>query len=214
MKSTANIPIGASAVRSVEVTRDLTVAHFHDHMPEVYGTPMMIYLMEVASAAAIEDYLPEGWVSVGVGVNIQHMAATPVGFTVTAKAEVVEVGDRQGGREDQGQQRGAGRGAHGRQVAQVHSQGPEPDVARGRPAAVEVHTLHERVGGEDVQGVARRLDDGGIVARAGGDPGRRRRHAGVDPLEDGALAETADGGGGRSRPRGATGHSRRHGSRG
>lgn len=93
MKSTANIPIGASAVRSVEVTRDLTVAHFHDHMPEVYGTPMMIYLMEVASAAAIEDYLPEGWVSVGVGVNIQHMAATPVGFTVTAKAEVVEVGD-------------------------------------------------------------------------------------------------------------------------
>jgi predicted thioesterase len=93
MKPTANIPIGASATRSVEVTRDLTVANFHDHMPEVYGTPMMIYLMEVASAAAIEDYLPEGWVSVGIGVDIQHLAATPVGFTVTAKAEVVEVGD-------------------------------------------------------------------------------------------------------------------------
>ena len=93
MKPTANIPIGASAEKSVTVTRDLTVAHFHDHMPEVYGTPMMIYLMEVASAAAIEDYLPEGWVSVGVGVNIQHLAATPVGFTVTAKAEVVAVGD-------------------------------------------------------------------------------------------------------------------------
>ncbi len=93
MKPTANIPIGASADKSIEVTRDQTVAHFHDHMPEVYGTPMMIYLMEVASAAAIEDYLPEGWVSVGVGVSIQHLAATPVGFTVTARAEVVEVGD-------------------------------------------------------------------------------------------------------------------------
>jgi len=93
MKPAANIPIGASAEKSIVVTRDLTVAHFHDHMPEVYGTPMMIYLMEVASAAAIQDYLPEGWVSVGVGVNIQHLAATPVGFTVTAKAEVVEVGD-------------------------------------------------------------------------------------------------------------------------
>jgi predicted thioesterase len=93
MKPAANIPIGASAEKSITVTRDLTVAHFHDHMPEVYGTPMMIYLMEVASAAAIEDYLPEGWVSVGVGVNIQHLAATPVGFTVTAKAEVVAVGD-------------------------------------------------------------------------------------------------------------------------
>jgi predicted thioesterase len=32
-------------------------------------------------------------VSVGVGVNIQHLAATPVGFTVTAKAEVVAVSD-------------------------------------------------------------------------------------------------------------------------
>ena len=31
--------------------------------------------------------------SVGVGVNIQHLAATPVGFTVTAKAEVVAVSD-------------------------------------------------------------------------------------------------------------------------
>jgi predicted thioesterase len=60
---------------------------------EVYGTPMMIYLMEVASSEAIQVYLPEGWVSVGVGVNIQHLAATPVGFTVTAKAEVVAVSD-------------------------------------------------------------------------------------------------------------------------
>ena len=93
MKPAASIPIGASAEKSIEVTRDLTVAHFHDHMPEVFGTPMMIYLMEVASSEAIQDYLPEGWVSVGVGVNIQHLAATPVGFTVTAKAEVVEVNE-------------------------------------------------------------------------------------------------------------------------
>ena len=92
MKPTVNIPIGASAEKSIEVIRDLTVAHFHSHMPEVFGTPMMIYLMEVASSEAIQDYLPEGWVSVGVGVDIQHLAATPVGFTVTAKAEVVAVG--------------------------------------------------------------------------------------------------------------------------
>ena len=93
MKPAANIPIGASAQKSIEVTRDLTVAHFHANMPEVYGTPMMIYLMEVASSEAIQGYLPEGWVSVGVGVDIQHLAATPVGFTVTAKAEVIAVSD-------------------------------------------------------------------------------------------------------------------------
>jgi fluoroacetyl-CoA thioesterase len=94
MEFTANIPIGASATKSVIVTRDLTVAHFHSNMPEVYGTPMMIYLMEVAAAEAIENYLPGGWASVGTMVSVKHLAATPVGFTVTARAEVISVEDR------------------------------------------------------------------------------------------------------------------------
>ncbi|MBV9956828.1 MAG: thioesterase family protein [Acidobacteria bacterium] len=91
----SKIPVGASATTIVEVTRELTVAHFHAHMPEVYGTPMMIYLMELAAARAIQQYLPEGWVSVGAVVNIRHLAATPIGLTVTARAEVVSVGEAQ-----------------------------------------------------------------------------------------------------------------------
>jgi predicted thioesterase len=93
MTATAAIPIGATASRSVTVTRELTVAHFHPEMPEVYGTPMMIYLMEVASSAAIEGCLPAGWVSVGTRVDVQHLAATPVGATVTATATVVDCRD-------------------------------------------------------------------------------------------------------------------------
>ncbi|HEY0547210.1 MAG TPA: hotdog domain-containing protein [Pyrinomonadaceae bacterium] len=93
MTATAKIPVGASATTSVEVTREMTVAHFHAHMPEVYGTPMMIYLMELAAARAIQPFLPDGWVSVGAVVNIKHLAATPIGFTVTARAEVVSVTD-------------------------------------------------------------------------------------------------------------------------
>lgn len=93
MKATQNIPVGARAEKTLEVTRDVTVAHYHEDMPEVFGTPMMIYLMEVAAAAAIEDYLPEGWVSVGVVVDVKHLAATPIGFMVTARAEVLSVGD-------------------------------------------------------------------------------------------------------------------------
>jgi predicted thioesterase len=91
MKAAADIPLGASASKSLVVTRELTVAHFHEDMPEVYGTPLMIYLMEVTAADAIQKYLPEGWVSVGVMVDVKHLAATPVGLTVTARAEVVSV---------------------------------------------------------------------------------------------------------------------------
>lgn len=93
MRAIVNIPVGASAAKSATVTREMTVAHFHADMPEVYGTPFMIYLMEVAAAEAIQKHLPQGWISVGVLVNVKHLAATPVGFTVTAKAEVVSVTD-------------------------------------------------------------------------------------------------------------------------
>lgn len=93
MKPTANIPIGAVATDQLVVTREMTVAHFHEYMPEVYGTPIMIYDLENTAAAAIQKYLPDGWITVGVVVNVKHLAATPVGVTVTTRAEVLEVGD-------------------------------------------------------------------------------------------------------------------------
>jgi fluoroacetyl-CoA thioesterase len=88
------IPLGATASETVRVTRELTVAHHAPGMPEVYGTPMMIYLMEVASANAIQPFLPLGGRSVGTEVNIRHLAATPIGLTVTASAKVVKVEGR------------------------------------------------------------------------------------------------------------------------
>ena len=84
----ATIPIGANGTFEMPVTREITVAHFHPELPEVLGTPFMIYAMELAAARVIEPYLPEGSQSVGVKVDITHLAATPVGFTVTARAEV------------------------------------------------------------------------------------------------------------------------------
>ena len=93
MKATEKIPVGATATQEIAVTRDMTVAHFHEHMPEVYGTPIMIYHLEVTAEAAIREYLPEGWITVGVVVNVKHLAATPVGAKVTTRAEVIEVED-------------------------------------------------------------------------------------------------------------------------
>jgi predicted thioesterase len=93
MKMSEIIPVGARATDTLVVTREMTVSHFHDEMPEVLGTPIMIYHMEVAAAAAISPHLPEGWVSVGVVVNVKHLAATPVGMKVKIDAEVIKVDD-------------------------------------------------------------------------------------------------------------------------
>lgn len=91
MKLSEMIPLGASAVRQIVVTREMTVAHHVDEMPEVYGTPIMIFHMETAAGEAIIPYLPVGWISVGVVVNVKHLAATPVGAMVTVRAEVTAV---------------------------------------------------------------------------------------------------------------------------
>ena len=95
MNPTENIKPGLTGSESVIVTREITVAHFHPGMPEVYGTPFMIYLMEVAASNAIQHLLPPGWVSVGTEVNVKHLAATPLGHTVVATARVEAVGERQ-----------------------------------------------------------------------------------------------------------------------
>lgn len=88
------VEIGASAVRKVVVTPELTVRHAYPSLPAVYATPQMIYLMEMAAADAVAAQLPAGWGSVGTHVDIQHLAATPVGMTVTATAVVVEITGR------------------------------------------------------------------------------------------------------------------------
>ncbi len=56
---------------------------------DVFSTPYMIAMMEEASTYAIA--LPDGYTTVGTKVDVQHLAATPVGMLVTAKAQVLEV---------------------------------------------------------------------------------------------------------------------------
>lgn len=94
MGATENLTPGMKGRQSTVVTRELTVAHFHPEMPEVYGTPFMIYLMEVAASDAIHRHLPPGCVSVGYEVNVKHLAATPVGRTVTATATLTATNGR------------------------------------------------------------------------------------------------------------------------
>jgi fluoroacetyl-CoA thioesterase len=89
-----NVRAGMTGRHEVIVTRELTVGAHVDGMPFVFGTPMMILAMEMASVAAAAPYLPAGWVTVGSEVNVRHLAPTPVGRTVVATAEVVEVSGR------------------------------------------------------------------------------------------------------------------------
>ncbi len=89
-----SIRAGMTGRHDVLVTRELTVGAHLDGMPFVFGAPMMILAMEMASAAAAAPHLPAGWVTVGSEVNVRHLAPTPVGRTVVATARVLEVSGR------------------------------------------------------------------------------------------------------------------------
>jgi predicted thioesterase len=91
MKLEDLVPVGTTNEQTIEVTDELTVGFSVAGMPMVFATPQMIQHMEVVCAAAIGPLLPDGWISVGTMVEVQHLAATPVGFNVTTKCTVVEV---------------------------------------------------------------------------------------------------------------------------
>lgn len=57
----------------------------------VFSTPSMINLMELAAKELIRPFLDETEESVGATVNIEHLAATPIGATVRAVAKVTAV---------------------------------------------------------------------------------------------------------------------------
>ena len=58
-----------------------------DKFPPVFATSRMIGLMELCAAGMMKPLLKEGELSVGVGVNITHLAPTPPGEKITIKAE-------------------------------------------------------------------------------------------------------------------------------
>jgi predicted thioesterase len=57
----------------------------------VLGTPVMINLMEAAALDAVEHLLPDGHQSLGIHLEVSHVAATPVGMKVRATARVTAV---------------------------------------------------------------------------------------------------------------------------
>ena len=68
--------------------RDL--ASEYPGFPPVFSTARMLRLMEIAASRCLEPLLGDGELSVGVSADIEHVAATPLGATVKARADFVE----------------------------------------------------------------------------------------------------------------------------
>ncbi len=83
--------VGLTGIASMVVTEESTADRFDPDMVPAFATPMLVSLMDNAAHEAVKHHLPEGYVSVGTRISISHIAATPKGMKVTARATLVEI---------------------------------------------------------------------------------------------------------------------------
>lgn len=76
------------------VTEADTAARWGSGLVPVFGTPALVGLMEGAAVQALEGHFLPGQTSVGGRINVRHLAPTPVGMHVRARAELLEVEGR------------------------------------------------------------------------------------------------------------------------
>ncbi|MBQ7769185.1 MAG: thioesterase family protein [Oscillospiraceae bacterium] len=85
------ITVGMTGTVSTSVEREDTALEVGSGSLLVYATPCMVALMEGAACEAIAEAVSEDKTTVGIELNISHLAATPVGMDVRAEAEVTAV---------------------------------------------------------------------------------------------------------------------------
>jgi len=113
------VPVGAKGSYTMVVAPEHLANRFKDAtLPAVLATPVMIMAMENAALEALKPYFEPGESAVGSRVDVEHLAATPVGRRIVAHAEVTSVDGRRiefnvralDGNEE------IGRGTHGRML--------------------------------------------------------------------------------------------------
>jgi predicted thioesterase len=90
----ANIPIGAKGEFQLLVTSEVAITFLGTEGARVLSTPHMIGYMERTCRDTVLPLLEAGYDTVGTHVNVAHLAATPIGMSVTFTAEVIRVDGR------------------------------------------------------------------------------------------------------------------------
>ncbi len=94
MVKVAYLRTGLTGEATVTVSESNTAVAYGSGGVDVFATPAMIGLMEKAALSSVDPLLESGLTTVGTRIDVQHLAATPVGMKVVAVSELVEVDGR------------------------------------------------------------------------------------------------------------------------
>ncbi|GIL16075.1 MAG: thioesterase [Chloroflexota bacterium] len=90
MKNTDTNLAGLVGEATQVVALEQTAAFWDSGLVAAFATPALVALLENAAFNAVRTALGAGQTTVGTELNIKHLAATPVGMTVRARAETLE----------------------------------------------------------------------------------------------------------------------------
>ncbi len=85
---------GLTGEVEIDVTEANTASRWGSGLVPVFSTPSLVGLMESAAVQALEGALAAGQTTVGGHIDVRHLAATPVGMKVRARAELTAVEGR------------------------------------------------------------------------------------------------------------------------
>ncbi len=88
------LEVGIKHTKSEMVEEKNTAGALGSGLLPVYATPAMILLLEATCAEAVAPLLDEGNTTVGTKLDIEHVAATPIGMEVTCNCELSEIDRR------------------------------------------------------------------------------------------------------------------------
>jgi len=86
-----NLEKGLKGIAQTTVNQENSAEKFAKPMPSAFATPMLVSLMDLAAINAVKKNLPEGFISVATKISITHLAATPLGMTVTVDATLIDI---------------------------------------------------------------------------------------------------------------------------
>jgi fluoroacetyl-CoA thioesterase len=94
MLDLSRIVVGIEGHAELIVAEEHTAPRIGSGRVRVLATPVMINLMEAAALDAAENLIPAGHQSLGIRLDVRHIAATPVGMRVQATAKLTRVEGR------------------------------------------------------------------------------------------------------------------------
>ena len=86
--------IGIKGTKTEMVTNENTAAYLGSGDLQVYGTPAMIALMESAALESVQPNLEPDTTTVGVRLEVEHLAPSPLGMKISCESTLIEIDRR------------------------------------------------------------------------------------------------------------------------